>query len=206
MRARSLSGMSGQLQTHERLTATPLYEAVFKEILTGRAPGKPGKLVPRLPVGLLALVENFVMTVSNAAYMSMYGWWVLLQSCFSDHGGLSPTDTCFTDVNRAGLPRRTKTRGSDKSETARTQSVTSHRPSGSRWVGGRETGILQPLCRRFLLSLAVCVEDSARMCRRNLQFLIFLMLIVIGVGLRAFKVHFHPTRPNVSQAECEHHG
>ena len=65
-----------------RLSATPLYDAVYKEILTSCEPGRPVKQAPRLPVALLALVENFVTTDSNPAYMRMYGWWVLLQSWF----------------------------------------------------------------------------------------------------------------------------
>ena len=58
-----------------RLTATPLYDAVYREILTSCEPGRPVKQAPRFPVGLLALVENLVTTNSNPAYMRMYGWW-----------------------------------------------------------------------------------------------------------------------------------
>ena len=82
-----------------RLTATPLYDAIYKEILASCEPGRPVKQAPRFPVGLLAFVENFVTTDSNPAYMWMYGWWVLLQSWgtmrFSDHRGLSPADISF---------------------------------------------------------------------------------------------------------------
>ena len=63
-----------------RLTATPLYDAVHREILASCEPGRRVKQAPRFPVGLLALVKNFVTTESNPAYMRMYGWWVLLQS------------------------------------------------------------------------------------------------------------------------------
>ena len=82
----------------DRLTATPLYDAVYKEILTSFEPGKPVKQAPRFPV-----VENFMMTDSNPAYMRMYGWWVLLQSWgtmrFSDHRGLSPA----TSLSQTGV-------------------------------------------------------------------------------------------------------
>ena len=89
-----------------RLTATLLYEAVYKEILTGCETRKQGKQAPRFPVGLLALIEKFGMTDSSPAYMRMYGWWVLLQNWgttrFSDHRGSSPADICFTDGNLTG--------------------------------------------------------------------------------------------------------
>ena len=72
--------------------------------------GDSGSLVkraPPFPVGLLALVQNFVTTESNPAYMRMYGWWVLLQSWgtmrFSDHRGLSPADISFEDGSLTGL-------------------------------------------------------------------------------------------------------
>ena len=48
-----------------RLTATPLYDAVYREILTSCEPGRPVKQPPRFPVGLLAVVENFVTTDSS---------------------------------------------------------------------------------------------------------------------------------------------
>ena len=79
-----------------RLTATLLYDAVYREILASCEPGRPVKQAPRFPVGHLALVENCVTTDSNPAYLWMYGWWVLLQCwgtmTFSDHRGLSPAD------------------------------------------------------------------------------------------------------------------
>ena len=84
-----------------RLTATHLYDAVYREILASCELGRPVKQPLRFLVGLLALVEDFVTTVSNPANMRMYGWWVLLQSWgtmrFSDHRGLSPADISFTD-------------------------------------------------------------------------------------------------------------
>ena len=40
-----------------RLTATPLYGAVYKEILASCESGRPVKQAPRFPVGLLALVR-----------------------------------------------------------------------------------------------------------------------------------------------------
>ena len=76
------------------LTATPLYHAVYREILTSCEPGRPVKQA-RFPVGLLVLVENFVTTDSNPAHMRMCGWWVLLESWgtmrFLDHRGLGPS-------------------------------------------------------------------------------------------------------------------
>ena len=44
-----------------RLTATPLYDAVYNKFLTSSEPGKPVKQAPWFPVGLLALLENFLM-------------------------------------------------------------------------------------------------------------------------------------------------
>ena len=52
----------------DRLTATPLYDAVYKEILTSCEPGRAVKQAPRFPVRLLALIENFVTTDNNPAY------------------------------------------------------------------------------------------------------------------------------------------
>ena len=80
--------------TRSRAVRQRLCEAVFREILTGCETGRPVKQAPRFPVGLLALVEKFVMKVSNPACMRMYSWRVLLQSWstmrFSDHRRLSP--------------------------------------------------------------------------------------------------------------------
>ena len=82
--------------------------AVYMEILTSCEQGKSVKQAPWFAVGLLALVENFVLTIiSISAYMRMYGWWVLLQSWgtirFSDHRGLSPAYIRFTDGNLTRL-------------------------------------------------------------------------------------------------------
>ena len=89
----------------DRLTATPLYDAVYKEILTSCEPGKPVKQAPRFPVGLLALVEDFVMTDRNPAYMRIQSWGTMR---FSDHRGLSPADISFANGSLTGLLRRTK--------------------------------------------------------------------------------------------------
>ena len=51
----------------KRLTATPLYDAVYRQNLSICEPGRTVQQAPRFPVGLLALVENFVTTDSNPA-------------------------------------------------------------------------------------------------------------------------------------------
>ena len=92
-----------------RLTATPLYGAVYREILASCESGRPVKQAPRFPVGLLALVENFVTTEGNPAYMPTYGWWSWGTMRFSDHRGLSPADISLEDGSLTGLLRRGRT-------------------------------------------------------------------------------------------------
>ena len=150
-----------------RLTTTPLYDAVYREILTSCEPGTPVKQAPRFPVGLLALIENFVTTESNPAYMRMYGWWVLLQSWgtmrFSDHRGLSAADITLKDGSLTGLLRRTKTTGTDKNVSARPVRVdASSFISSPQWLsaGWQILNELVPFQRDYLLPAPAGAHDS----------------------------------------------
>ena len=151
-----------------RLTAAPLYDAVYRgNSWRAVEPGRPVKQAPRFPVGLLALVEKFVMTDSNPTYMRMYGWWVLLQSWgtmrFSDHRGLSAADISFTDGSLTGLLRRTKTTGTDKNVSARPVRVDSSSfISSPQWLsaGWQILSDLAPFRRDYLLPAPAGAYDS----------------------------------------------
>ena len=63
-----------------KLTASELYELMYKECLRRAAPGRPSKQAPRMFVEILAAMEVFVVDQTKPKYLLIFGWWVLLQN------------------------------------------------------------------------------------------------------------------------------
>ena len=101
-----------------KLTASELYELLYKEYLRRAAPGRPAKQAPRMFIEIWAAIEVFVVDQTKPKYLRIFGWWVLLQNWgtlrFSDHRGLLPDQITVNDRGLLAVLSRSKTVGSDK--------------------------------------------------------------------------------------------
>ena len=102
----------------EKLTDAALYDISKKELFPSALPGKEPRQAPRLPVVVLAALEENVISVDTQVFWRVLSWWLLLQSWatlrFDDHRGIVPTDINVSESGLVGKLTRSKVSGPDK--------------------------------------------------------------------------------------------
>ena len=107
-----------------KLTQSPLYSTIYKELLSSTLTKGNQRQAPRFPTVMVQALEDTVIDESARPYFRVYAWWLLLQCWatlrFSDHRGLIPDEGFEVKGNMLSTRlQRSKTIGSDKTVTSR---------------------------------------------------------------------------------------
>ena len=107
-----------------KLTQSPLYSTIYKELLSSTLAGGSQRQAPRYLTVMVQALEDAVIDETVRPYFRIYAWWLLLQCWatlrFSDHRGLIPDESFEVKGNTLNTRLlRSKTLGSDKTVTSR---------------------------------------------------------------------------------------